>query len=791
MIKTVLRSLSLLVLLQSLFFAGAALSAEKAANFDQAVRTWDRAIEKIEKRVQSGRTGSLEERGLRSQLKVIVEAAVIKRDAALRQAQQNKSLLEALGPQPAEDANAESGAIQKRRKELGRALTNFEGQAKQAELTIAKVDQALSQITLRSRERLTDELFARTVTPLNQNAWAIAVPEAVQLFGASFVEAPKTWWASILSNPNEQTSVLRNLFIALVAAISGWALGRWLRSRFGRVQGLEQPSYSRRLLAGLVEGGGRTFGPILFVTLAGLLLFEGDIVQDPLVTVVRGTVEGLVLFLLGYGLINAALTPRRQEWRLLDFGEEASRLLVFRLKLTLAVFLVLDGFYQTTSWATPSAELDSVTAFLFTLILVPLLISLLDTRIWGQFSSVETLDAGTSVSTIPRIRAFLTMGLVALPVAAVFGFPGLATYFMRAIVLSSLLFAGMWLLRSVGREGLAASLDARGSIGRGFRNTFALDREASERMLFWLRVFFDLGLVFVAGVALLPVWGLGVEETGASVGKLMRGIQVGSYTFSFVDILFGLFLFTGIIFLTRVIQRAMEKHVLPNLTKDKGVRDALKTAVGYIGTIVAGLITVSALGLDLTNLALIAGALSVGLGFGLQNVVSNFVSGLILLAERPIKPGDWVVVGGHEGTVKKVNVRSTEIETFQRASVIIPNADLISTPVVNWTHKNILGRTEIVVGVAYGTDPHLVQSVLLDCAKAHPNVMTRPEPLVLFIDFADSSLNFELRAYLANVENRVQTSSDIRFAIHDALKEKGIEIPFPQRVVHMAPTPTS
>jgi small-conductance mechanosensitive channel len=160
---------------------------------------------------------------------------------------------------------------------------------------------------------------------------------------------------------------------------------------------------------------------------------------------------------------------------------------------------------------------------------------------------------------------------------------------------------------------------------------------------------------------------------------------------------------------------------------------------------------------------------------------------LILLAERPIKPGDWVIVGGHEGTVKKVNVRSTEIETFQRASVIIPNADLISTPVTNWTHKNILGRVEVLVGVAYGSDPHQVKAILLECAKAHPNVTAQPEPYVIFADFADSSLNFELRAYLANVEKRLHTGSDLRFAIHDAFKADGVEIPFPQRVVHFPP----
>ncbi|HEY9080426.1 mechanosensitive ion channel domain-containing protein [Magnetovibrio sp.] len=787
MAKRLFRFCGLLAFVQVLLIAHLAIAADAVVDFDKQARTWDRAVEKIEKRVGSGRTGSLEERDLRAELKTIADAAVAAREAALKQAKQSKGLLDALGPPPAEDANTESEVIQKRRKELGKDLSTFEGNAKQAGLIIAKVDQALAKITSRSRSRLKDVLFDRSVSPLNHKAWVIAAPEAAQLFKASFVEAPEKWWMELQTNPSELVSLWRNLTIALMAAVAGWVVGLWLRRRFGRVQGGEQPSYSRRLLAGLAEGGGRSLAPIIFVVLVGGLLFDRELIQDPLKTVVEGVVRDLVLFFFGYALINAGLTPLRQEWHLLDFGQTASRILSFRLKLALGVFLTFDGLYQATSWATPSEELGSVAAFLFTLSLVPLLISMMSSRIWGALAAFEEPNAKTPESQFPRLRAFMTMGLVALPIAAVIGYPGLAAYLMRAIVMSVLVLAGFGLLRSVGRESLAMSLDSGGLVGRGIRNIFALDSEAGERTLFWLRTVLDLILLTVAAFVLLPIWGLGAEESAMSLAKLMRGIQIGSYTLSLVDILIGLSIFLAIIFVTRLIQKGLERHILPNLTKDKGVRDALKTGVGYIGVVVAFLAAVAVLGLDLTNLALIAGALSVGLGFGLQNVVNNFVSGLILLAERPIKPGDWVVIGGHEGKVKKVNVRSTEVETFQRASVIIPNADLIATPVVNWTHKNILGRVEVMVGVAYGTDPRLVKSVLLDCAKSHPNVMGYPEPSVLFTDFADSSLNFELRAFLSDVEQRLQTGSDIRFAIHDAFKEKGIEIPFPQRVLHMAP----
>jgi len=352
--------------------------------------------------------------------------------------------------------------------------------------------------------------------------------------------------------------------------------------------------------------------------------------------------------------------------------------------------------------------------------------------------------------------------------------------------LSGLLIGGLALLRAVVREGLAALRDTKLPVGRYIRNGLALDAGSSATVQFWLHIVLDIALIVIAGLVLLPVWGLASDESFATVTNLLYGVKIGSYTFSFIDVFIGFGLFFLFIILTRFIQRGLDKHILPNLSKDRGVRDALKTGVGYLGFVVAGLVGISALGLDLSNLALIAGALSVGIGFGLQNIVSNFVSGLILLVERPIKQGDWVVVGSHEGKVKNVSVRATEIETFQRASVIIPNADLISSPVINWTHKNVQGRVEIKVGVSYDTAPNEVVKLLLECAKNHSNVQRWPEPKVLFSEFGASSLDFELRAYLANIEDRWNTGSELRFAIFEAFKANNIEIPFSQHVIHMA-----
>ena len=190
------------------------------------------------------------------------------------------------------------------------------------------------------------------------------------------------------------------------------------------------------------------------------------------------------------------------------------------------------------------------------------------------------------------------------------------------------------------------------------------------------------------------------------------------------------------------------------------------------------------MGGNLTSLALVAGALSVGIGLGLQNVVNNFVSGIILLFERPIKVGDWVIINGEEGRIKQINIRSTEMETFRKSSLIIPNADLLSNTVTNLTHGNNWSRQSVMVGVAYGSDTERVRDILLECAAAHKKVLRKPEPYVIFKDFGPSSLDFELRCYTNDIWSGWTIPSDLRYEINKRFAEEGIEIPFSQLVVH-------
>jgi potassium efflux system protein len=263
------------------------------------------------------------------------------------------------------------------------------------------------------------------------------------------------------------------------------------------------------------------------------------------------------------------------------------------------------------------------------------------------------------------------------------------------------------------------------------------------------------------------------------------GFRIGEITVSLTAILGSVVIVLIGVLATRALQRWLQTHFLPRTGIEPSLQLSVSTIIGYVGFIAALTFALAQLGLDLQKIALIAGALSVGIGFGLQSVVSNFVSGLILLAERPIRVGDQITVKGEEGHVRRISVRATEIETFDRASVIIPNSELITGVVKNWTHANMLGRVVIKVGVGYDSDPEQVRDILLACARAHPMVLATPEPAALLAAFGDDALQFELYCGIANLTRAGPVRSDIHFEILKRFRAAGIAIPFPQREVRL------
>ncbi|MFN7097291.1 MAG: mechanosensitive ion channel family protein, partial [Gammaproteobacteria bacterium] len=269
------------------------------------------------------------------------------------------------------------------------------------------------------------------------------------------------------------------------------------------------------------------------------------------------------------------------------------------------------------------------------------------------------------------------------------------------------------------------------------------------------------------------------------IKPLFFGFSIGRYHFSLTAVFIAIVSFVMLFIITRLLQRFLEHRVFPYTNLDLGVQNALHQGVGYVGITLGVLVSIGVIGINLTNLALIAGALSVGIGFGLQNIVSNFIAGIIVLVERPIKMGDRIIVGQDEGTVKRISVRATEIEAADGSSILIPNSELISGRVRNWTFRNPLTKLEIVVGAAYGTDTRQVEQLLLQVATSNQDVASDPPPRVLFMNFGASSLDFKLIVSIYDIDKRTTAGSELRYAIEKIFRENNIEMPFPQYDVHL------
>jgi small-conductance mechanosensitive channel len=320
--------------------------------------------------------------------------------------------------------------------------------------------------------------------------------------------------------------------------------------------------------------------------------------------------------------------------------------------------------------------------------------------------------------------------------------------------------------------------------GRTLRRSRFVRRAGSD-LAARFKGLFDLFVLGYGGLYLLVVWGLFDSVPQAWEQLLSLGFQWGETPVSVRTILLaGIVVYLAIV-VSWIIREVLEWEVFPRKGLDRGVRDAVKKLLHYGLVFFGFLFAVSLAGIDLKNFAVVAGALGIGIGFGLQNVVNNFVSGIILLFERPIKVGDMVVLDGEWGTIRKIGLRSTVVETFDQSEIIVPNSDLVSQKVTNWTLTTKVARVVLPVGVAYGSDLEKVLKILQEAGSSHPLALKEPQVSAIFVGFGNSSLDFELRVWVEDIGERLRVRSELGQDVDRRFREAGVEIPFPQRDLHL------
>lgn len=688
------------------------------------------------------------------------------------------SRLEQIGPAPAAGQPPEPDIVSGERQALTSEKAEINAVIAQAQSLSIRISGLIDKIG-----NMRSELFRNVLT----KRYVLSDALSPQVFSdardefSNFYKAVSSWLSFAFKFKFQ--AILAATFVALGLALVLLVGGRRL---FGRVfeadPANEDPSYLSRLSV--------AFWSTLLPTLAVGVFLASTVFFFNYYNVLRGDI-GLFLNALAAvigvvfcvnRLTNAALEPRLPNWRLIPVETGPARWLV-RLTTAMAVVIGVNYFLSVINDKMGSPlSLTIARSFGATIIVGVILI------LMAMLRPFKARDGSWRPWPAWLRYTALALGLFTI-IAALLGYIGLALFVSLQVVVTGTVlitaYIGFLSARAIGEEGAFANT----SVGRWLSANSSYEDTALDQLGLVVSVAINVMIVLVFLPLILLMWGFQPGDIQAWAYKLATGINIGSVTISVTGILSGIVVFIIGYFLTRWFQGWLDGSVMARGKVDTGVRNSIRLAVGYAGVALAALVGISAAGIDLSSLALVAGALSLGIGFGLQNVVSNFVSGLILLAERPFKVGDWIVAGDVSGTVKKISVRATEIETFQRQSVILPNSNLINNAVGNWTHRNKLGRVDIKVGVAYGSDVKQVHAVLLEIARSHPLVLKNPEPFVLFSNFGPAALEFEIRVFLADVMNGNIAQNDIRFAVLERFSGEHIEIPSTPRAVVEAHKP--
>ncbi len=712
--------------------------------------------------------GVLEE--LRAQIATARESFLAAQDANAARIATVEDQIATLGPVP-EDGD-EPEEIAARRADLNDRLARLRSPGRTAGEAFTRASGLVAEIDQTLRQRQARALLTFGPSPLHPAHWPAAV-EALREAGRALAAEPR----GALAAPEARARLRARLPVVLGLSVAGLAMvaraRSWMSPLMRRAEARLPPRAQGAAVFALSAGQ-------IVLPVVGALLIGVAARASGLFGPMGGAVtEGLALAALQYFAarwIGSWLFPHGERWNLTLGLPPRSRAEGRAYTALLGAVLAVGGFLA------PVAELRDWSEATRVVLGFPLLVAtglmllrlgLLLARHAGhaepaqddQDAAGETAADGYAGPLLRNVgRAAMAVGAAGPALAAV-GYNHLAEALLIPTVLSLALIGLLVILQQLIRD---------------LHVLFARRDDARDALLPVL-----LGLAL--GVASLPVfaliWGARPSDLTEIWARVRAGVRVGDTLISPGAILsFALILAVGVA-LTRLVQGALRTQVLPRTRIDQGGRTAIVSGLGYVGFILAALVAITGAGFDLSSLAIVAGALSVGIGFGLQNVVNNFVSGIILLIERPISEGDWIEVGGQMGYVRSISVRSTRIETFDRTDVIVPNADLISGTVTNWTHGNLIGRLILPVGVAYGSDLKRVDHLLREIAEGHPMVLLKPPPSILFRRFGADAMEFEIRAILRDVNWVLSVENDLNHEIARRFEAEGIEIPFAQRDV--------
>jgi len=693
-----------------------------------------------------------------------------------------------LGPAPAAGQPAEGGDVADDRARLLRLQARLDGAAKRARLLSVEAEQLSETLSERLQQNFSSRLWARSRSALEPALWveaAMNLPEDAQRLGAAVADH-----LGRATRPPGAAILLLGLAVFLLAP------ARILLDRLGRkwAATLVPGSALRRSALALWL----TFVGCATPLLAAIALREAIRSIAPMQPAVGGLAAGLATALFFGSLIHALgiaiLAPGRPSWRLAPIPDHVvDHLAPYPALVGLVVGLVsfVTRAADVLEVSAPMANAVDCLSVLVEVAAVGAGLLMLG-RTRGDREAARG-EAGTETERQARSRwpwvlsalaAWLALAAALAAVTA--GYLALATFIMRELIWITLVLASLFLLMRFVDDLCQALFSADTLLGRLIETAVGLSSEALEQIGVLLSGLLRLGLLVVGWAAVIAPFGASTREIFGRLTSAELVFKLGQLSIS-PGLIFG----AAAVFLiglgvTRLIRSWLETTYLPKTRIDVGVRTSITAGLTYLGVLAAVLMTCAYLGLSLDRIALFASALSVGVGFGLQAVISNFVSGLILLAERPVKVGDWVSMGDLEGDIRRIHIRATEIEMGDRSKLIVPNSDLISKAVRNVTPAGGTGQVKIVLKVANDADPVEVRDLLLAGVAAHPELLPLPSPGVYLTNVPDGALEFTVVAAVASPRHVFRVKSELLFAVVTEMRARGVHLANSSAVVHLA-----
>ena len=650
-------------------------------------------------------------------------------------------------------------------------LTKEDAKLKNCSLTVVRSSRIID-LSNKLLNELTTELLSEKGTN---------ILEAIATLPNQITQLPELFLDNALERINSQSLVFLVLFLIL-----GFSFGFFIGDQIKKIQYYDIfKSLNRELilnLRSLFKPFGRVQAPVLFGSLGIAAAISTTLSVNAAESWIVRLAFSPFLASLAYVFINlvtGAFSPASIEGE--NKIEKASKL---KQKLRfLTLILVLSYIVFGPDWLT--SDIASEQSFMRISIVGVLIISMI-----SILNSVTEVFASDGQYGILKFLGYSALGISFL--AELSGFHNLSSFVLTGFMITLMSAYILWSLLELNESSIEWLNNSTSVAGVRIRNFFNLTRVTAKSRLAIYQLFFDAVFWITFITVLFRTW----DPTGTVLGTISSyatdGIPMGDIRIIPSNIIAGIIAFAILTAVTGWIKRWIDRRWLRQITSDRGARDALVTIVGYTGFTISLLVGLSIGGVNITGLAVVAGALSVGIGFGLQSIANNFISGIILLFERPIKAGDFVSVGDVEGYVKKISIRATEIETLDNQDMLIPNSELISGRVTNWVLHNPYGRIIIEIGVAYGSDVEKVKEILEKVSSDHDEVITdgrASPPKALFMGFGDSSLDFQLRVRILDIKKRYDVLSDLNFEINKIFSKEGITIPFPQRDIHIKDEP--